>query len=136
MIQRKQTLWLLLASVATFLTLKLPFYTGVFQADNAYHELNGTETFLMLLLTSGLGVLALINIFLFKNRPTQKRICLSAILVEAVLLFFYIKNAGSFIKGTYSIWSVLHVVILITLILAFIGINNDEKLVKDSDRLR
>jgi hypothetical protein len=136
MIQRKQSLWLLLASICAFLTFKLSFYNGTHLPGNAYKELNGTENFLILILTSGLGVLSFINIFLFKTRPTQLRICLAAILLDALLIFLYIKKTNEYTQGTYNLWSIFHIIIIISLILAITGIRKDEKLVKDSERLR
>ena len=136
MIQRKQSIWLLFASLCAFLTFKLSFYSGTHLPENMHKELNGTENFMILILTSGLGVLAFINIFLFKNRVTQLRICIAAILLDLLLIFLYVKKTGDFTEGTYSLWSIFHIIIIVTLILAAIGIRKDEKLVKDSDRLR
>ena len=43
MIQRIQSIWLLIASIVTFLTLKVSFYSGTYLPDNLYHQLNGTQ---------------------------------------------------------------------------------------------
>jgi hypothetical protein len=42
----------------------------------------------------------------------------------------------SFITGTYALTSILQVLILVFLSLAIRGINHDNKLIRDSDRLR
>ncbi len=136
MLQRIQSVWLLLASVLTFLTLKLSFYSGTYLPDNLYHQLNGTQNLGLMILTIGLGVLTLITIFLFKNRVTQLWLCIVAILLDVVLLFLYYQQTKDFSMGDYAITAVLHIIIIAALILAARGINKDEKLIKDSNRLR
>ncbi len=136
MIQRIQSVWLLIASVVTFLTLKLSFYSGTYLPDNLYHQLNGTQNLPLMIATIGLGVLTLITIFLYKNRPTQLWLCIVAILLDVVLLFLYYRETSSFTRGDYAFTAVLHFIIITALLLAARGINKDEKLIKDSNRLR
>ena len=136
MIQRIQSVWLLIASVVTFLTLKLSFYSGTYLPDNLYHQLNGTQNLPLMIATIGLGVLTLITIFLYKNRPTQLWLCIVAILLDVILLFLYYRETSSFTRGDYAFTAVLHFIIITALLLAARGINKDEKLIKDSNRLR
>lgn len=136
MIQRVQTIWMLLAAILVFLTLKFLFYSGTLIADNLYHPLLATDNFLILILTSALGTGILINIFLFKHRSVQTRIILVAVLLECLIVFLYIKQTNKFSTGNYSLWSVLHVLIIVFLILAAKGIYKDSKLIRDSNRLR
>jgi hypothetical protein len=58
------------------------------------------------------------------------------ILLEAVLIFLYYRETMSFAKGTYSLTSILHSVIVLAFVLAARSINKDSKLLKESDRLR
>ena len=136
MIQRIQSVWLLVASIVTFLTLKLSFYSGTYLPDNLYHQLNGTENLTLMIPTIALGMLSLITIFLFKSRPTQLWLSLVAIVLDLVLIFLYYRATKDFTKGDYAITAVLHIVIIVSLVLASRGINKDEKLIKDSNRLR
>lgn len=136
MIQRIQSIWLLIASVVAFLTLKLSFYSGTYLPDNLYHQLNGTESLTLMIPTIALGVLTLITIFLFKNRVTQLWLCIVAILLDLLVLFLYYRETSNFTKGDYAFTAVLHVLIISALVLAARGINKDEKLIKDSNRLR
>lgn len=136
MIQRIQSVWLLVASIVTFLTLKLSFYSGTYLPDNLYHQLNGTENLTLMIPTIGLGVLTLITIFLFKSRPTQLWLSLVAIVLDLVLIFLYYRATTDFTKGDYAITAALHIIIIVALVLAVRGINKDEKLIKDSNRLR
>ena len=136
MIQRLQTIWLLFASALAFLTLKFSFYSGTFKPDNQYHQLNGTENILLMIVTIALALLAFINIFLFKNRTTQLRITIAAIVTDIILVILYFREMRNFSQGTYDLWSIFHLFIVAFLILAARGIMQDEKLIRDSDRLR
>ena len=136
MIQRIQSVWLLIASVVTFLTLKLSFYSGTYLPDNLYHQLNGTENLTLMIPTIALGIVTLISIFLYKNRPTQLWLCTVALIIDFVLVFLYYRATQDFSRGDYAITAALHFVIIISLVLAFTAIKKDEKLIKDSNRFR
>jgi succinate-acetate transporter protein len=132
-----QTVWLLLAGIAALLTIKLPYYSGIQEANLPYHELNGlTGGILILLATITVAVVSFVAIALYKNRPTQLKLCLAAILLEALLIFLYYRQVAGFTQGTMSLTSILHMLIILFLVLAARGINSDEKLIKQSDRLR
>lgn len=136
MIQRIQSLWLLLASVFTFAGLKFSFYSGNKLNDIVLHQLNGTENFLLMLTTIVIGGLALITIFLFKKRALQRRLCVLGILLESGLLFLYYRETTTFIQGTYSLTAILQSLIVLAFFMAARAITHDEKIIKDSDRLR
>ena len=136
MIQRLQSLWLLLAAACAFATFKFSYYSGTKVNDLALHELNATGTLLLMITTIVVGVLALVTIFLFKKRTLQLRLCVLGILLEAVLIFLYYREVTTFLKGTYSLTALLHSIIVLAFVLAARGINNDSKIIKDSDRLR
>lgn len=136
MIQRVQSVWLLVASIVAFLTLKLSFYSGTYLPDNLYHQLNGTENLKVMIPTIGLGVLTLVTIFMFKNRVTQLWFSLAAIVLDLVIIFLYYQTVKDFTRGDYAITAALHVIIILALALAMRGINKDEKLIKESNRFR
>ena len=136
MIQRIQSVWLLIASIVSFLTLKLSFYSGTYLPDNLYHQLNGKENLTLMIPTIALGMLSFITIFLFKSRPTQMWLSLVAIILDLVIIFLYYRATKDFTKGDFAITAALHIIVIIALVLATRGINKDEKLIKDSNRLR
>ena len=148
MIQRVQTLWMILAAILAFLTIKFSFYSGtlvlentanavtVLATDGSYHVLRATDNFLILILTSALGTGIIINIFLFKHRSVQMRIIIVAILLEFLVVFLYIRETNKYSQGNFNIWSALHIFIVLFLIFAAKGIYKDSKLIKDSNRLR
>ncbi|MEP7229634.1 MAG: DUF4293 family protein [Ginsengibacter sp.] len=136
MIQRVQTIWMILAAIVTFLTMKFLFYSGTLAVDNVYHVLMATDNFLILILTSALGTGVIINIFLFKHRSIQFRIILFALLAECILIFLYIRETNKYSAGNFSLWSALHILIIVFLVFAARGIYKDSKLIKESNRLR
>lgn len=148
MIQRVQTLWMILAAMAVFLTIKFSFYSGTLVLQNAadtmtslatdgsYHLVKATDNFLILILTSALGTGIIINIFLYKHRSIQIRIIIAAVIVECLIVLLYIRQTSNYSQGNFNIWSILHILIIVFLILAAKGIYKDSKLIKESNRLR
>ena len=136
MIQRIQSLWLLLASACAFAGFKFSFYSGNKLKDTLLHELNATSSFLLMLITILVGGLALVTIFLFKQRNVQRWICILGILLELLLIFLYYRETTLFTQGTYSLTAILQGIVLAGFVLAIAGINKDSKIIKESDRLR
>ena len=137
MIQRIQTIWLLLAAICAFLTIRFSIYSGTDINNVPYEKLTAaTGGFLILAITILIGVIAGVAIFMFKNRSTQLWLCAAGLLAEFLLIFLYYRKITSFAQGTLSLTAMLHIGIILLFILAFRGIYKDEKLVKESDRLR
>lgn len=136
MLQRIQSIWLLLASLCAFLTLKLPTYSGTTPNGIPSSELMGMPNFLLTVVTVIIGVLALITIFLYSNRKLQFRFCLLGIILEILLIVLYYTEIKKYMEGTYSLTSILHVCVLLFFFLASKGINNDDKIMRESNRLR
>jgi amino acid transporter len=92
MIQRKQTLWLLLATVSLFLTFVFPFFNGTkYVREHTFPDrnFNGDTTiavFLFTILTMGLCSAA---IFLYKKRKLQFRLALAAMITAAANIYYY-----------------------------------------------
>ena len=139
MIQRIQTLWLALASMAALATLRFSFYSGnkldVNQAKG-FHELTATSNFLLLILTAGIGVCSLIVIFLYKNRRLQLRLTILALVLSLLNIFLYYRETLAYTEGNFTITAILTLLIPIFLFFAIRGIYKDEKLIKSADRLR
>ena len=136
MLQRIQTIWLVLAATCILLTMQFSTYIGG-HTGGVMHMLKGTENQLMTILTSMVGVATMIAIFLFKNRKLQLRIVLVAFFLEFVLAFLYYKEIAKLnISGAFSFTAILHITFIVFILLAMRGITNDDKLVKDSSRLR
>ena len=138
MIQRIQTIWLLLAAIFAAVTFRFPFYTGDWLKDavQAPIDLNARTTVWLSILTVVAGAIAFVNIFLFDNRKLQLKLCYLGIFVTVMLLVLYFLELNHFTSGTIALWCIFHFAILGTYILASRGIYKDEKLIKSMDRLR
>jgi Na+-translocating ferredoxin:NAD+ oxidoreductase RnfD subunit len=135
MIQRIQTIWLLLAAAASFATLKLSFYSGN-KDNNLFEELTGSSHFLLMILSVAVGLLALITIFLYKNRKLQIRLSLLGIVLQLAVLAVYFQQLKTYVQGNFTLTSGVSFIIPVFFILAWLGIRKDEKLIKSMDRLR
>ena len=139
MLQRKQTLWLLLSLVTAILSFKFPFLTGtkiINAVPTAGTELYASSNFLLLVLTGGLALLAGITIFLYKDRKLQLRLCILGILVSIGVIVLYILQRQKFETSTLALFCILPVITLAGFLLAYQGIRKDERLVKSLDKLR
>lgn len=139
MIQRMQSVWLILAASAAFLTIKFSFYSGNVINDNQqkqFEYLNATTSIFILVLTALLGAGALIAVFLYKDRKVQLRVVIAAMLVSILSIVLYFYQVKRFAEGSYDLTAVLSIVVPVFLFLAARGIYKDEKLVKSLDRLR
>lgn len=142
MIQRIQSIWLLLAAAAAFLTLKFSFYGGnklIAATNTKVHEsLTAQSNIVITILSAGIGLAALISIFLYKNRKQQFRIALVALLASVVNIILFFLESRKFVagEGNYTLTSAFAFVVPVFLFLALRGIKKDEKLVKSLDRLR
>ena len=136
MLQRIQSVWLLLASACAFFSLKTTFYIGTNQDLIPSYELRGTENFITTLLTMAIGLLAFICIFLYKNRMLQVNLCVVGIFLTLGLLGLYFYYIQSYNGGTIGIAALLQGAILLFFILALRGINRDNMIIKESNRLR
>jgi hypothetical protein len=135
MIQRIQSIWLLLAAAASLGTLKLSFYSGN-KDNNLFEELNGSSNFLLLIVTVAVAVTALATIFLFKNRKLQLRLSWLGLLLQLIVLALYFQQTKQFVQGSFTLTSAISFMIPVFFILAWLGIRKDEKLIKSMDRLR
>ncbi len=136
MLQRIQTIWLLLASACVFAGLKFPFYSGTDKQGIPSSLLTGMSPIYLLILSVAISVIALITIFLYKNRKLQLRICILNILLQATLLFLYYRESQLFTGGTFALSAALQPAAFIFLFLAIAGISRDNKIIKESNRLR
>ncbi|EGJ71192.1 hypothetical protein Bcop_0985 [Bacteroides coprosuis DSM 18011] len=150
MIQRIQSVYLLLVTVILAVSAFLPlgyFSTDEGMSDAVFKPLglaleDGTYSTWALFSLLMLGaVLALITIFLFKNRPMQIRISIfNSILIIgycAALIYFIFKLQNTFDIKFFMKWTIcLPIVALILNYLAIRGIGKDEVLVRSYDRIR
>jgi hypothetical protein len=138
MIQRIQSVWLLLIAVFAAVTFRFPFYIGDYSLDtiNGVIDLNARTTIWLSILTVMTGALAFVNIFLFDNRKLQLKLCYAGIFLTVLLLTMYFLEVQNFLNGSIALWCLFHFAMLAFYIMASRGIYKDEKLIKSMDRLR
>jgi hypothetical protein len=144
MIQRIQSIFLLIAAVAFGLLFRFPFAasdkaTGTLLEDRVFDLFDHP----ILLVLAGLGaLLAVINIFMFRKRSLQMRlniilIILNVFLIITAAVLFY-NDAST--MGTVEVQDraglYMPIIGLVLIILANVFIKKDDKLIRSSDRLR
>ena len=139
MIQRIQTIWLFLAAAAAALTFRLPFYSGNRATTDPFGkvmELTASSNMILLFLTAVLVAGCIILIFFYKDRKTQLRLTIVAIVLSIINLVLYFSETKKFVSGNFALTAALSFLIPLFLLFAARGIWKDEKLVKSLDRLR
>lgn len=138
MIQRQQTLWLLLATIAAVLSFMFPFVVGDEMQKNlpVRRVVDAGSHFVLLLLTIGSIILSTITIFLFKDRKLQMRLCIAGFLVSILIIVFYISEMNKLRHTTLALASILPFAVVAGYFMAFRNIRKDEKLIRTLDKLR
>lgn len=157
MLQRIQTIWLLLATLVLLGLFMFPYVsyidlvglgkrimiTGEYGAVN--NELVKKDGYILqTVATVVLAIIPLFTIFQFKNRKFQIKLIyveIALICLFGLWLFVSASSTLSLINQTIGAQSIgvgffLLPVSIILLIMAQAGIRNDEKLIKSADRLR
>lgn len=152
MIQRKQTLWLLLAAVCLALTLAMPVGT-IISTDLTFSDLTalgfgddvntavGAHTpWGVLTLTALALVAAVLAIFGFKNRAKQLKttnimMLLSALAIVVTYIYVQSYTPEGFMNDLKP-GCVLYFVAYVAGFMARRGIRKDDELVKAADRIR
>lgn len=152
MIQRIQSIWLLLAAVTISCLLFVPMVSASMGnasyyviASGLYQKVGTTSTQLasstpLLVSVIATALICLINIFNFSNRNRQKLIArITSVLIIGLSFLcsqYAQKIPGGLPNANYNIGMFLPVIAIIFCILAIRGINADEKLIRSADRLR
>lgn len=152
MLQRSQTLYLLVVFILTLLMLTGPVALFMQQGTNYYLHHSGVlgpegvkleiVTWPLSVLLIVVATLAFLNIFFYRNRIRQMRICIFLILLLAGtvgMLFYFIIFTRNYLEGSQVLYQwriVVPPVAIILLLMAFMRIRRDELLVKAYDRIR
>jgi len=139
MIQRLQSIWLLLAALAAFLTMKFSFYSGnIVNADQTktFTRFTAASKMPTLIFTAIVGTVSLVAIFLYKNRKLQMRTALAALLISLITILLYFNYETHLPESSFDLTALISLAIPVFLFFAVRGIYKDQKLVKSLDRLR
>ncbi len=151
MIQRKQSLYLLLGAILNLVCLFLPL--GSFELKGmgvspvlynlALVDYDGVYNFAYcpLFVTLALsGIIALVTVFLYKNRPLQMRLCSISIaliliwmILHVVFMYTSLSDIGEYNKNLTTVFPFISAILFW---LAYKGVRHDEQLVKSADRIR
>ena len=129
MIQRIQTLYILIVIILSFLMLKL---TIDFSNDIKLNSL--LKTYYVFYFIPFIGILTL---FLYKKRVIQSKMCLIMLGINVLVIIFYglkiYEGNSSFINLVLIACSIIECILLFV---ARKAINKDENLVRSIDRIR
>lgn len=155
MIQRIQTVYLLIAAILTGMLSLLPLAHGI-TADTTLCSVSiwgftapaptpDSYSGSWLNLAAGFvsiitALLAIVTIFLYKKRILQKKLChilLVLLILLCVTLVAYLVQTSALFEGfKLSVICAFPIIAFIMIILARKGIIHDEKLVRSLDRIR
>ncbi len=145
MIQRVQSLFLLIVVLISAILLCVPVYELHDPAPvvpaGTMNTFNIADNSLLMILNVAIGTLALITIFLYKWRNMQMRMCNIGLLLTCLmigLLFFVADTMSTNMnqRVQYRYGSYLPLIELVFLFLASRFVKKDEELVRSADRLR
>jgi len=139
MIQRQQSLWLLLAAICSFLSFLFPFFGGANQnitaTSGTMATLNAGSNFFLMVLTGGSILLSLVTIFLFKDRKLQLRLSIAGLAISVLAIILYFAETRK-LPGVIALSSVFVFIVPVCYLMAARGIWKDQKLVKSLNKLR
>ncbi|MEO5572162.1 MAG: DUF4293 domain-containing protein [Bacteroidia bacterium] len=164
MIQRIQSLYLLIVVLVSVLVFFLPISTKIITANpvkNISKDItyktnltgiekyeNGTpvsssSNFVLMILIIASGVVAAVGIFLYSKRMVQIKLTRLSLLFTAafIVVDFYFSDAlgseyGEGYKTIYLSGSYFPIIQIILLVMAIRAIKKDEELVRSADRIR
>lgn len=150
MIQRKQTIWLLLAALSILLTILIPYgihtSTSLETTTITESDLNAKSNLLLMISSIISCVFSFVLIFLYHNRKLQMSLTLLGVLVAIAVLGLQLYDATQTALGNKIAIGIVGskiylgiavpIICIFFLMLAYAGIKKDEKIIRDSDRLR
>ena len=139
MIQRLQTVYMLLAVIIISLLFILPFSNASRTNSGPFvdGDLDVYDNISLLSSVIAIALSGLINIFLYKNRRMQMliTIVLTFLSIETVTLALVFTFTAA-VSASVSVGIFIPLVSIVLFMLAYRGIKKDDELVKSSNRLR
>lgn len=153
MIQRRQSLYLLIVFILTVLLFTGPLafinleeggiyfkHHGAFDMNG--EKLSGVSSWPVTVMLSLSAILCFLTIFSYMNRARQMRLTIFLMIFNLGLIglaYYYVSYIMHKFNGVQFVFQwrmVIPPVMLVLLVLAFKGIQKDELLVKAADRIR
>ncbi|RYY98287.1 MAG: DUF4293 family protein [Chitinophagaceae bacterium] len=139
MLQRIQSIWLLLAGAFAATTFRFPFYSGTLKpgvTTLTNPELNANADIWLTILTALVCGLAFVTIFLYGNRKMQLRFAIIGLFLSIGLLALYMLQMSNYDTGVMALSCIFYFAIPVCFFLAIRGVVRDQKLIRSMDRLR
>jgi|694.fasta_scaffold00280_30 glycerol-3-phosphate acyltransferase PlsY len=141
MIQRIQSVWLVLAGIAGLITYRLPLWEGTLQ-DKSVKSFIGPESLLLFAVIVATCLLGFVTIFLYKNRTLQKNLAFVGMILSIAIIaleYFIVedfKTLQNFKTSAWKFGAIMPGLMVVFFFLAYQGIRKDEKMIKSLERLR
>jgi len=141
MIQRIQSVWLVLAGIAGLITYRLPLWEGTLQ-DKSVKSFIGPENLLLFAVIVATCLLGFVTIFLYKNRTLQKNLAFVGMILSIAIIaleYFIVedfKTLQNFKTSAWKFGAIMPGLMVVFFFLAYQGIRKDEKMIKSLERLR
>jgi hypothetical protein len=141
MIQRIQSLWLLISAALAAVYVNFPVFKGMLMNSEVV-TIRIREHLTLFALSVIAGIISFVAIFLFKNRKQQKAlIILNTLLCTGIFATQYFiveerKVEISIAQGDWQLIALIPLFMVILLLFSYQNIRADEKLLSSADRMR
>ena len=131
MLQRPQTLWILIAIIAVVCSFDNPFAVVNIDGDKKnLAEIDAGSTILLILMSSLSVALSSFAILSYNNLIRQKTLCWIGIMVSVVICLIFLRQWQELPDSELTLTSILPFLNPISLWLAWMGIDKDQKMLK------
>ncbi len=131
MLQRPQTFWILLAVIAAVCSFEFPIATSKsITGDGEIVHVDAGSSILLILLTAFLVALSSFTMLSYNNLIRQKTLCWLGIFFAVATCLAFVREWRNIPKATLTMTSILPVIPPISLWLAWLGIDRDQKMLK------
>ncbi len=141
MIQRIQSLWLLISAALAAVYVNFPVFKGMLMNSEVV-TIRIREHLTLFAVSVIAGLISFVTIFLFKKRKQQKGLILfNALLCSGIFAAQYFiveerKVEISIAQGDWQLIALIPLFMVILLIFSYQNIRSDEKLLSSADRMR
>lgn len=142
MIQRIQTLYLLIAALLSIALFYIPlFELPEDPANAAAKTFTVSSNSVLLILNAAIGIFSFSTVFFFKNRTFQMKACRLVLILTFFLIGLLFYTSDTFSTGldhkvVFKIGTYIPLIQVVMIFLAHRSIRKDEALVRSADRLR
>ncbi len=128
-----------MAAACAILSFLFPFFGGAEQNETATSGIMSTITagssLFLIVLTGASVILALVAIFLYKDRKMQFKLAVTGLILSIITIILFFSEIKG-LPGVIALSSVFVFLVPVFYFLAIRGIRRDEKLIKSLNKLR